>query len=83
MEKLDLSWLKIPELDKINLMKRTEWDRNFALNFGRDLSKAFQDKLRFQYEHKQNYIIDIFGESGSTKSYAAISLAGQSPSPCH
>lgn len=81
MEKLDLSWLKIPELDKINLMKRTEWDRNFALNFGRDLSKAFQDKLRFQYEHKQNYIIDIFGESGSTKSYAAISLAGQSPSP--
>lgn len=74
-EDLDLSWLKLPDFDKIKLEERARIDSYFRENFHKDLTDIIIQKLKFQEENEQNIIIDCYGEPGSGKSYTAIYLA--------
>lgn len=74
-EELDLSWLKLPDFDKLKLEERARIDSYFRENFHKDLTDTIIQKLKFQEENEQNIIIDCYGEPGSGKSYTAIYLA--------
>jgi len=74
-EELDLSWLKLPDFDKLKLEERARIDSYFRENFQKDLTDTIIQKLKFQEENEQNIIIDCYGEPGSGKSYTAIYLA--------
>jgi hypothetical protein len=78
---LDLSTIDAPEIDKD--MVRLEREKNpiFAERFGHNYTKKLVDKFDYQYKHKQNVIINSWGQPRSTKTYSNISLSGQTEYP--
>lgn len=78
---LDLSRVEAPEIDMDMLKRRREEDPIFSEHFGKNYTRKILDKFEYQYKHKQNVIINTWGQPRSTKTYTNISLPAQTSYP--
>lgn len=81
MQKVNLKTLPMPELYRLELQERSQYDLDFANKGSIDRTAMLVDAFKYQQAHKQNTIWGVYGKGRSGKTYCVFGITYEAECP--